>query len=242
MPANDGLDGLETPALEGNAFAELVRMAVAKDPSLATLAEQHLKQKSATAASSLLGPALTSLPNQSKPPWLRQRAPQGNRYDGLKGQLRGLKLATVCEEAQCPNIGECWNGDLGTATIMLLGDTCTRGCQFCAVNTARTPPPADPDEPINTAEAVASWGVGYIVLTSVVSGHTHVHTHRGAEIQLVGGQPAGTHGLCVSQQTILSVGLRLKCPPLCALHMCTSAVVRQSHNRQALSVSSCRGQ
>jgi lipoic acid synthetase len=74
----------------------------------------------------------------------------------------------VCEEAQCPNIGECWNGGGGaggdskhhkaTATIMLLGDTCTRGCRFCAVNTARTPAPPDPMEPENTARAIAEWG------------------------------------------------------------------------------------
>jgi len=165
QPASDGLDGLETPQID--AFEELVKLAVAKDPSLATLAEQQLKKKTVSAASSLLGPPVGSLPNQSKPPWLRQRAPQGDKYGELKNQLGGLKLATVCEEAQCPNIGECWNGNMGTATIMLLGDTCTRGCQFCAVNTARTPPPPDPNEPVNTAEAVASWNVGYIVLTSV---------------------------------------------------------------------------
>ena len=88
-------------------------------------------------------------------------------FEYLKGSLRSLKLNTVCEEAQCPNIGECWNGDTGTATVMLLGDTCTRGCRFCAVNTARTPPPPDPDEPENTAAAVAAWGLGYVVLTSV---------------------------------------------------------------------------
>ncbi|KAG2452879.1 hypothetical protein HYH02_002223 [Chlamydomonas schloesseri] len=168
-----------TPQID--AFEELVRLAVEKDPSLATLAEQHLrKSKSPSApvspfaaplaspsASSMLGPSLGALPNQNKPAWLRQRAPQGEVYSGLKDQLRGLKLATVCEEAQCPNIGECWNGELATATIMLLGDTCTRGCRFCAVNTARTPPPPDPLEPVNTATAVASWGVGYVVLTSV---------------------------------------------------------------------------
>lgn len=73
----------------------------------------------------------------------------------------------MCEEAQCPNIGECWNGATGTATIMVMGDTCTRGCRFCAVKTSQTPDPLDPDEPRNTAEAVASWGVGYVVLTSV---------------------------------------------------------------------------
>uniref|UniRef100_A0A383WNL3 Lipoyl synthase, chloroplastic n=1 Tax=Tetradesmus obliquus TaxID=3088 RepID=A0A383WNL3_TETOB len=149
-------------------------MAVEKDPTLAPLAEQHLKQRqqqpaaaAAGTATSMLGPSLASLPNSSKPPWLRQRAPQGEKYGQLFEQMRELKLATVCEEAQCPNIGECWNGDMATATIMLLGDTCTRGCRFCAVNTARTPPPADPMEPRNTAEAVASWGVGYVVLTSV---------------------------------------------------------------------------
>jgi len=71
----------------------------------------------------------------------------------------------VCEEAQCPNIGECWNG--GTGTIMLLGDTCTRGCMFCAVNTNATPSPPDPFEPFKTADAVTRWGVDYIVLTSV---------------------------------------------------------------------------
>lgn len=85
-------------------------------------------------------------------------------------------MATVCEEAQCPNIGECWNGGggaggegdgIGTATIMLLGDTCTRGCRFCAVATSANPPPLDPMEPENTAQAIASWGVGYVVLTSV---------------------------------------------------------------------------
>ena len=113
---------------------------------------------------------------RTKPPWLRQRAPTGKQLDRLRGQLRGLKLSTVCEEAQCPNLGECWNGGPGaagdgdtisTATIMVLGDTCTRGCKFCAVNTAATPAPPDEDEPENTAQAVASWGVGYVVLTSV---------------------------------------------------------------------------
>ena len=165
-----------TPGVD--AFEELVRLAVAKDPSLATLAEQHLQKRTGLEGSApagvptggapgLLGPSLGSLPNSSKPAWLRQRAPQGEVYQGLKGQLRDLKLATVCEEAQCPNIGECWNGQLATATIMLLGDTCTRGCRFCAVNTARTPPPPDAMEPENTANAIASWGVGYVVLTSV---------------------------------------------------------------------------
>ena len=104
------------------------------------------------------------------PPWLKTEIPVGKNFSRLKDQLRGLNLSTVCEEARCPNIGECWGGSesgTATATIMLMGDTCTRGCRFCSVKTARNPPPLDPDEPVKTAEAVASWGLDYIVLTSV---------------------------------------------------------------------------
>ncbi len=104
------------------------------------------------------------------PPWLKREIPTGESFGKLKRQLRGLNLATVCEEARCPNIGECWGGSesgTATATIMLMGDTCTRGCRFCSVKTARKPPPLDADEPRKTAEAVASWGLDYIVLTSV---------------------------------------------------------------------------
>jgi lipoic acid synthetase len=105
---------------------------------------------------------------QGRPSWFRVPAPSqahDSRYQEVKDSLSKLDLHTVCEEAQCPNIGECWSG--GTGTIMLLGDTCTRGCMFCAVNTASTPPPPDPFEPFKTAEAVTSWGVDYIVMTSV---------------------------------------------------------------------------
>nr|ADD24517.1 Lipoyl synthase, mitochondrial [Lepeophtheirus salmonis] len=101
------------------------------------------------------------------PPWLKTEIPMGKDFARLKRDLRGLKLATVCEEARCPNIGECWNGETSTATIMLMGDTCTRGCRFCSVKTSRAPPPLDPDEPESTAQAVSSWGLDYIVLTSV---------------------------------------------------------------------------
>ncbi|KAI8122170.1 hypothetical protein FF38_05752 [Lucilia cuprina] len=104
------------------------------------------------------------------PPWLKTTIPMGKNYAKIKTQLRELKLATVCEEARCPNIGECWGGGehgTQTATIMLMGDTCTRGCRFCSVKTARIPPPLDPNEPVNTAKAIASWGLDYIVLTSV---------------------------------------------------------------------------
>lgn len=108
-----------------------------------------------------IGPYTGRDPSVKKPGWLRQRAPQGDRYEEVKESLSRLSLNTVCEEAQCPNIGECWNGGgdgVATATIMLLGDTCTRGCRFCAVKTSRNPAPPDPMEPENTANAIASWG------------------------------------------------------------------------------------
>ena len=97
-----------------------------------------------------------------KPDWLKRELPGGDNYTAIKSQLRELKLATVCEEAKCPNIGECWKGGEGhaaTATIMLMGDTCTRGCRFCAVKTSRAPAPLDPAEPENTAKvrAVGCW-------------------------------------------------------------------------------------
>ncbi|CAH2073531.1 unnamed protein product [Thlaspi arvense] len=117
-----------------------------------------------------MGPFTGRDPNVKKPAWLRQKAPQGDKFQEVKESLTRLKLNTVCEEAQCPNIGECWNGGgdgIATATIMVLGDTCTRGCRFCAVKTSRNPAPPDPMEPENTAKAITSWGVDYIVITSV---------------------------------------------------------------------------
>lgn len=107
-----------------------------------------------------------------RPSWFRVPGPsqdKDSKYAKVKDSLSTLSLNTVCEEAQCPNIGECWGGGHGTATatIMLLGDQCTRGCNFCAVDTAANPPPPDPFEPFKTAEAVNNWGVDYIVLTSV---------------------------------------------------------------------------
>ncbi|KAL7292008.1 hypothetical protein TKK_0014292 [Trichogramma kaykai] len=104
------------------------------------------------------------------PPWLKTQIPMGKNFSRIKSQLRNLGLSTVCEEARCPNIGECWGGGThgtATATIMLMGDTCTRGCRFCSVKTARAPPPLDPEEPKNTATAVTEWGLDYVVLTSV---------------------------------------------------------------------------
>lgn len=104
------------------------------------------------------------------PTWLKTPIPNNQNYKKIKKDLRGLNLHTVCEEARCPNIGDCWGGSdksAATATIMLMGDTCTRGCRFCSVKTSKAPAPLDPHEPENTAEALKRWGLGYVVLTSV---------------------------------------------------------------------------
>ena len=99
-----------------------------------------------------------------KPDWLRAKAPVGDNFHNLKKLARGLGLHTVCESAQCPNIGECWNHK--TATFMLLGDICTRRCGFCAVPKGR-PEAIDWDEPRRVAEAVATLGLKHAVITSV---------------------------------------------------------------------------
>lgn len=113
--------------------------------------------------------AARSDPDQRLPKWLKVPIPKGKLFHNVKKDVRELKLATVCEEARCPNIGECWGGKKSesTATIMLLGDTCTRGCRFCSVKTNRKPSTPDPNEPENTAEAIKRWGLGYVVLTTV---------------------------------------------------------------------------
>jgi lipoyl synthase len=107
-----------------------------------------------------LGPRIPS----PKPSWLKARAPVGDNFHNLKKLARGLGLHTVCESAQCPNIGECW--DHHTATFMLLGDICTRRCGFCAVPKGR-PQAIDWDEPRRVAEAVATLGLKHAVVTSV---------------------------------------------------------------------------
>ncbi len=101
---------------------------------------------------------------QPKPDWLRAKAPVGDNFHNLKKLARGLDLHTVCESAQCPNIGECW--DNHTATFMLLGDICTRRCGFCAVPKGK-PGPIDWEEPARVAEAVATLGLKHAVVTSV---------------------------------------------------------------------------
>lgn len=120
-----------------------------------------------------VGPAGRKKTITRLPEWLKTPIPSpgaNTNFGKIKADLRGLGLHTVCEEARCPNIGECWGGDnknAATATIMLMGDTCTRGCRFCSVKTNRRPAALDPHEPENTAEALARWGLGYVVLTSV---------------------------------------------------------------------------
>lgn len=100
-----------------------------------------------------------------KPPWLRVDLPHGERYLFLKETLRSLELHTVCEEAHCPNIGECWGG--GTATFMVLGDVCTRGCGFCAVRHGKQGIALDAAEPEKLAKAVKAMQLDYVVITSV---------------------------------------------------------------------------
>ncbi|MEM2759434.1 MAG: lipoyl synthase [Nitrososphaerales archaeon] len=99
-----------------------------------------------------------------KPSWLRVGVPSGTNYVNIKKTLRKLNLNTVCEEARCPNIAECWGS--GTATIMIMGDICTRGCRFCAVKSGK-PELLDPEEPERVAKAIKEWGLRYVVITCV---------------------------------------------------------------------------
>ena len=101
---------------------------------------------------------------ERKPSWIKVKAPGGPNYVRLKGLMRELRLHTVCEEARCPNIGECWEHQ--AATFMILGDVCTRNCAYCAVAHG-TPTPYDPEEPVRLARAVAEMGLAHVVITSV---------------------------------------------------------------------------
>ena len=104
-------------------------------------------------------------PRKRKPEWLKVRLPSGESYEHVLNEVRRLQLHTVCQEAMCPNIAECWGA--GTATIMILGDTCTRGCHFCNVKTGSPKGEVDWMEPKRVAEAVAELGWSYLVLTAV---------------------------------------------------------------------------
>ncbi|KAJ2491047.1 hypothetical protein IWW37_002604 [Coemansia sp. RSA 2050] len=113
----------------------------------------------------------SKIPGNSRlPRWLKTDIPTGGNVTNIRKTLRELKLHTVCEEARCPNMSECWGGGkhgTATATIMIMGDTCTRGCRFCSVKTSKAPAALDAAEPENVATALAAWGLDYVVLTSV---------------------------------------------------------------------------
>src|SRR6201997_26116 len=111
------------------------------------------------------GGAVVRTPLSGKPAWLRAKAPAGAGFQGVKAIVKEHRLATVCEEAKCPNIGECWNA--GTATIMLMGAVCTRACRFCSVDTGNPHGWLDSEEPENAARTVELMKLKYVVLTSV---------------------------------------------------------------------------
>ncbi|GAB4443803.1 MAG: lipoyl synthase [Anaerolineae bacterium] len=136
----------------------------------------------------LIDPNSIGLQNElpkRKPEWLKVRLPAGNNYSHLKNLMREQGLHTVCEEAMCPNIGECWNR--GTATFLLMGDTCTRSCGFCHIKTGR-PQALDEDEPRRVAESVLAMKLSHCVLTSVnrdelPNGGAHIFANTIREIR-----------------------------------------------------------
>ena len=107
----------------------------------------------------------TTPPKLAKPAWLKVRPPSGERYHWIKDQTQHTGVATVCQEARCPNMGECWT--VGTATFMIMGDICTRGCRFCAVKTGNPNGRLDTEEPTKLATTIAQAGWEYVVITSV---------------------------------------------------------------------------
>ncbi len=127
--------------------------------------EKFVNEKGITAIKDGVKAGRAEGPRQRKPEWLRVRVQGGANFDRVQGIVREHRLATVCEEAKCPNMSECWSS--GTATIMLMGDVCTRACRFCAVNTGNPKGWLDPDEPANTARSVQLMKLRYVVLTSV---------------------------------------------------------------------------
>ena len=104
-------------------------------------------------------------PMQRKPAWIKAKMPAGEGFSEVRRNVREHRLSTVCEESMCPNVGECWNH--GTATIMIMGSVCTRGCRFCSVDTGNPGGWLDPEEPRNSARSVRLMGLKYVVLTSV---------------------------------------------------------------------------
>ncbi len=127
--------------------------------------EKYINERGVTAIKDGIKASARSGERLAKPDWLRVRVRGGPVYEQVKGIVHEHRLATVCEEAKCPNMSECWSA--GTATIMLMGDVCTRACRFCAVNTGNPRGWLDTEEPANTARSVQLMGLKYVVLTSV---------------------------------------------------------------------------
>ena len=124
-----------------------------------------MKKEPLTSSKSLNPSRLSTSSKPSKPSWLKVKVPSGENYLRIKKLLSSLQLSTVCQEARCPNMGECWGG--GTATVMLMGDTCTRGCRFCAVKTGNPKGELDIFEPEKVAYSIYKMQLEYVVLTSV---------------------------------------------------------------------------
>jgi lipoyl synthase len=146
-------------------MAEFKGIPIREHPQPVRSGEKYVTSQGFTAIKDGVKPTRTPAAGARKPPWLRASMPSGVAFTAVKEIVREHRLSTVCEEAKCPNIGECWNA--GTATIMLMGAVCTRACRFCAVDTGNPRGWLDPDEPENVARSVELMGLKYVVLTSV---------------------------------------------------------------------------
>ncbi|MGA2342213.1 MAG: lipoyl synthase [Steroidobacteraceae bacterium] len=147
-------------------MAEFKGIPILEHPRTASSGEKYVTPQGFTAIKDgIKSTAAAAVPGARKPPWLRAPMPSGVAFTAVKEIVREHRLSTVCEEAKCPNIGECWNA--GTATIMLMGAVCTRACRFCAVDTGNPRGWLDPEEPENVARSVELMRLKYVVLTSV---------------------------------------------------------------------------
>jgi lipoic acid synthetase len=150
---------------KGIPIAQEPRSADVGEPRPVRSGEKYTTPQGHTAIKDGIKSAAAAPSALRKPPWLRAPMASGAAFAAVKGIVREHRLSTVCEEAKCPNIGECWNA--GTATIMLMGAVCTRACRFCAVDTGNPRGWLDPEEPENVARSVELMGLKYVVLTSV---------------------------------------------------------------------------
>jgi lipoic acid synthetase len=146
-------------------MSEFKGIPIAQEPRAARSGEKYTTPQGFTAIKDGIKQTAGHGHTLRKPAWLRAPLATGNEFSAVKGIVREHRLSTVCEEAKCPNIGECWNA--GTATIMLMGAVCTRACRFCAVDTGNPRGWLDPEEPENVARSVELMGLKYVVLTSV---------------------------------------------------------------------------